>query len=76
MFRKILQLFALRCRHSRTSLPFRSDTPDEGRYTDWQPASSNIKTSHYVVCLDCGTKLPYDWDNMKVVASTSAAGAR
>jgi hypothetical protein len=25
-------------------------------------------TGTYVVCLDCGKELPYDWNNMKVVA--------
>jgi hypothetical protein len=22
---------------------------------------------HYVVCLDCGHKLEYDWENMRVI---------
>jgi hypothetical protein len=25
-------------------------------------------TGTYVVCLDCGKELPYDWDSMKVVS--------
>lgn len=26
-------------------------------------------TGTYVVCLDCGRELPYDWQEMKVIAS-------
>jgi hypothetical protein len=32
------------------------------------PAS---RTGTYVVCLDCGTEFPYDWQNMRMVASDS-----
>jgi hypothetical protein len=28
-------------------------------------------TGTYVVCLDCGKELPYDWREMKIVDSTS-----
>jgi len=28
-------------------------------------------TGTYVVCLDCGREFPYDWDEMKIVGSTS-----
>jgi hypothetical protein len=27
-------------------------------------------TGTYVVCLDCGKELPYDWNAMKIVGST------
>lgn len=74
MFRKILQLFAIGCRHSRTSIPFRADTSNEGRHTDWEP-KTKIATTHYVVCLDCGTKLPYDWSQMKIVSRRRASAA-
>ena len=26
-------------------------------------------TGTYVVCLDCGRELPYDWEDMKVIGS-------
>ncbi len=26
-------------------------------------------TGTYVVCLDCGKELPYDWNSMKVVSA-------
>jgi hypothetical protein len=29
-------------------------------------------TGTYVVCLDCGKELPYDWKEMKVVAFASS----
>ena len=28
---------------------------------------------HYVVCLDCGKELPYDWQEMRVIGSQSEA---
>ncbi len=28
-------------------------------------------TGTYVVCLDCGTELPYDWSEMRVIDSAS-----
>jgi hypothetical protein len=28
-------------------------------------------TGTYVVCLDCGKELPYDWEEMKVISSPS-----
>ena len=27
-------------------------------------------TGTYVVCLDCGKEFPYDWEGMKLIAST------
>ncbi len=29
-----------------------------------------LLTGTYVVCLDCGTELSYDWNTMKIVSST------
>jgi len=28
-------------------------------------------TGTYVVCLDCGRELPYDWEDMKVIGTRS-----
>jgi len=28
-------------------------------------------TGTYVVCLDCGKELPYDWNEMRVISSPS-----
>lgn len=33
-------------------------------------------TGTYVVCLDCGKEFPYDWQEMKVITSTSEAHRR
>jgi len=35
-------------------------------------------TGTYVVCLDCGKELPYDWQEMRVVTNTAdnSAGVR
>lgn len=33
-------------------------------------------TGTYVVCLDCGKEFPYDWQEMKVVDSTTQSGRR
>jgi hypothetical protein len=29
-------------------------------------------TGTYVVCLDCGKELPYDWQDMKVIGTAAA----
>jgi len=31
-------------------------------------------TGTYVVCLDCGREFPYDWSQMKMLASTPRTG--
>ena len=31
-------------------------------------------TVTYVVCLDCGREFPYDWSQMKMLASTPRTG--
>ena len=33
--------------------------------------SAGSLTGTYVVCLDCGKELPYDWNAMKVVSTAS-----
>jgi hypothetical protein len=53
------------CRHRNYSFPL---TPKSGVRP---PAAS--ATGCYVVCLDCGKELAYDWNEMKVIASRPAA---
>ncbi len=36
----------------------------------FQRTKAALLTGTYVVCLDCGTELPYDWNTMKIVSST------
>jgi hypothetical protein len=33
-------------------------------------------TGTYVVCLDCGKELPYDWQEMRVIPDGSAGSRR
>ena len=33
-------------------------------------------TGTYVVCLDCGKELPYDWQEMRVVSEADGSSAR
>jgi hypothetical protein len=49
------------CAHSHYSFPI---TVKKGRRS---PAAS--VTGTYVVCLDCGKEMAYDWKQMKVVRS-------
>jgi hypothetical protein len=68
MFRKLFQIFTLRCRHNRMTQPFTTATPEDySRTTDWQPVSTTTSMSHYVVCLDCGRKFGYDWSQMRTI---------
>jgi hypothetical protein len=66
MVNKILQLLSIRCSHKKTSQPFAASSPMR-RAVNAQWDTPGAATRHYVVCLDCGHKLEYDWDNMRVV---------
>jgi hypothetical protein len=45
----------LRCSHSKITRPI---TPLD--------RSGVARCGTYVVCLDCGTEMPYDWEHMRV----------
>jgi hypothetical protein len=47
------------CWHNHYSFPI---TVKKGRRS-----AAALLTGTYVVCLDCGKELPYDWKEMKVV---------
>ena len=49
------------CTHGHYSFPI---TVKKGRRS---PAA--FVTGTYVVCLDCGKEMPYDWKQMKIVRS-------
>jgi hypothetical protein len=51
------------CWHSHYSFPI---TIRQGLRRN--PAA--MPTGTYVVCLDCGKELPYDWQEMRIVTST------
>jgi len=54
------------CWHTHYSFPI-----TVRRGSQRSPAAS--ATGTYVVCLDCGKELPYDWNQMKVVGSDSGS---
>ena len=70
MVSKILQLLSVTCSHRNTSQPFSAASSAASRNDDWDSvpaAGSAQKWNHYVVCLDCGRKMAYDWDRMRIV---------
>jgi hypothetical protein len=53
------------CSHKNYSFP-RTTSSGQRR------SAAAAVTGTYVVCLDCGKEFPYDWQQMKIVASGSA----
>jgi len=65
---KILQILRIACSHHNTSKPFAAAVGNDSRTSasaEWESVGNG--PDHYVVCLDCGKKLAYDWANMKLV---------
>ena len=61
MFSRLLDaLFG--CMHSHISFPITIKKGPRSR--------AALFTGTYVVCLDCGKEMPYDWKQMKIVAPT------
>jgi hypothetical protein len=56
--------FLFGCRHSRYSFPVTI------RGAARRPQASAL-TGTYVACLDCGREFPYDWQDMRVITSSS-----
>ena len=52
------------CSHKRTSFPI--TLPERARKVPVPDATSAHRT--YITCLDCGTEMPYSWDEMRVVS--------
>ncbi len=65
MLEKILQLLLVTCRHRRISQPFSAAVPATQSTGEWDMVGA--PATHYVVCLECGRKFQYDWQNMRVV---------
>ncbi|MBZ5509790.1 MAG: hypothetical protein LAN70_01330 [Acidobacteriia bacterium] len=64
MFEKFLQLLSMTCRHKHTSQPFAAVSVNSiAPRSEWEPMGA--RTGHYIVCLDCGKRIPYDWANMR-----------
>lgn len=57
------------CWHSHYSFPITVRSPKRR-----SPAAAITGT--YVVCLDCGKELPYDWREMKVLDTQPKQAAR
>ena len=60
---KVVDVF-FGCRHSRYSFPVTV------RRMARRPQAGAL-TGTYVACLDCGREFPYDWQEMKVITSSS-----
>ena len=59
------------CWHNHYSFPI---TMRAGSRNSSRPSTAAASlTGMYVVCLDCGKELPYDWQEMKVIGSPSQA---
>jgi hypothetical protein len=69
MITKLVDAF-FGCWHNRYSFPI---TMRPGARKTPRPAAAAALTGTYVVCLDCGRELPYDWQEMGVIASSSQA---
>jgi hypothetical protein len=65
MFTKLVDAM-FGCRHSNYSFPI--TTKPALRRT-----AAAAMTGTYVVCLDCGTELPYDWSEMHVLGAVPKA---
>lgn len=60
---KLLQFFSVTCRHRRISQPFTAAATRSAN--GWDEIGSG--PGHYVVCLECGKKFTYDWEQMRIV---------
>jgi hypothetical protein len=69
MITKLVDAF-FGCWHNRYSFPI---TMRSGRRNASHPSTAAALTGMYVVCLDCGKELPYDWKEMKVIGTPSEA---
>ena len=58
------------CRHKHTSLPFPAIMATPGTSLDLDQ-SAPVTSDHYVVCLECGKRLLYNWSEMRLVKKTS-----
>jgi hypothetical protein len=69
MIAKLVDAF-FGCWHNRYSFPI---TMRSGSRNKSRSSTAAALTGMYVVCLDCGKELPYDWKQMKVIGSPSEA---
>jgi len=70
MVNKLLQLFSVTCSHRHMTQPFSASPRAASKNDDWDSVSAGSSPqawNHYVVCLDCGRKMQYDWERMRIV---------
>jgi hypothetical protein len=66
MVEKILQLLSVSCSHKKISQPFTAQIARAAAVgAHWDNIGPAV--SHYVVCLECGKKFTYDWNQMRIV---------
>lgn len=67
MLERVWSMMGLGCRHSRLSVPYPVELarPEGEVHLDWQQELPPC--SHYVVCVACGKRFAYDWNEMKVI---------
>jgi hypothetical protein len=74
MLEKVLNLLPFGCRHTRLTVPFSTDTARQNQaHVDWHEELPD-NCSHYVVCLECGRRFGYDWNEMKVIKTRMKQG--
>ena len=66
MFSRVLDVL-FGCTHSHYSFPITVKKGARSR--------AAFPTGTYVVCLDCGKEMPYDWKQMKIVPGKPAQTA-
>jgi hypothetical protein len=64
MLEKVLQLLSITCSHGRITQPFSASTAAASTGS-WENVVAAPR--HYVVCLECGKKFNYDWNQMRIV---------
>jgi hypothetical protein len=62
-----LSSYLLGCSHRNTSRPFTT------RKKVGAGGEQRIVSETYIVCLDCGKKFPYSWEEMKVLRDKPAS---
>ena len=72
MMAKLVDAF-FGCWHHRYSFPItiRPGSRPSSQLSMSRPSPAALLTGTYVVCLDCGKELPYDWTEMKVIGPPS-----
>jgi hypothetical protein len=63
------------CRHKNTSFPITRPKNGHTLHRGANRSLSRATSRTYVVCLECGLEMPYDWDEMRVVKAAETRAA-